>query len=69
MIIAFELANLNDLNYSFTFDDSYSLLNLYVTEQCTDSLFYIGSLCKGHLQTHLMLAYPLKGMTLCPSFC
>ena len=44
MIIALELANLNVLNYSITFDDSRSLLKLDVTDQSTYCGFYFGAL-------------------------
>jgi len=44
MIIALELVNFNVSNYSLTFDDSYSLVKLDVTDQSTEDLFYFGSL-------------------------
>ena len=44
MIIALKLANLNVLNYSLTFDNSYSLLKLDVTDYSTNYYFIFGSL-------------------------
>ncbi len=43
MIILLELANLNDSNYSLTFEGSYSILTSYVTDQFTNYPCYFGS--------------------------
>ncbi len=44
VLIALELDDLSILNYSCTFDDSYSLLKSTVTDQFTNYLFIFGSL-------------------------
>ena len=58
LIIALDLADLSISDCSCTFEDFYILFKSATL-----------GLCKGPLQIDLMLAYHLKGMALCPSFC
>ena len=62
MIIALELDDLSISDYSYTFDDSYSLLKSIVTHQFSDYLFIFGSLQRAFINlSHVGLSSQRNG--------